>query len=253
MAARFWRGTGTGNWGSTGNWSATSGGATGASVPGVADDVTFDASGNNNCTIDTSARSCLSLTITSGYTSTITHTQQLTVAGNITLGANYTIAGTGLLIVSASSTIVTNGKTWPNNLQINTGTTITINTSNLIVSGSLILAGTVTFAGTNVWNCNTLSHTGVSAFTVTLKESLEYVVTNSFSCFNSRTGSILLFTSAHASTKALLKLNSGATCKCLANFTRIDSSSGRVIRSFNGTITDCVNIVSITDLKTVAG
>ncbi len=43
---RFWvpvGGSGTGDWSNTGHWSATSGGAGGASVPTIADDVFFDA------------------------------------------------------------------------------------------------------------------------------------------------------------------------------------------------------------------
>jgi hypothetical protein len=36
----------------------------------------------------------------------------------------------------------------------------------------------------------------------------------------------------------------------LSNFTRIDASNGRTIRSFNGTITDCLNIVGFTDIAT---
>ena len=47
MATRYWVG-GSGNWNSslTTNWSATSGGAAGASAPGTADDVIFDANSN---------------------------------------------------------------------------------------------------------------------------------------------------------------------------------------------------------------
>ena len=43
MADRYWVPLGTGNWNSTTNWSATSGGASGASVPTSADNVIFDA------------------------------------------------------------------------------------------------------------------------------------------------------------------------------------------------------------------
>jgi hypothetical protein len=47
MAARFWVG-GTGTWSAsnTTNWSATSGGASGASVPGTVDNVFFNAKKN---------------------------------------------------------------------------------------------------------------------------------------------------------------------------------------------------------------
>jgi hypothetical protein len=372
MAARFWRGTGDGNWGSTGNWSATSGGATGASVPTIADDVTFDASGNNNCTINASARSCLSLTITSGFTATITHSQVLTVAGNVTFGANYTIAGSSSMTISAASTITSNGKTWPNNMTWSGGDTKTL-VGNLVIGGSISLptsaslnkttsetftcsginiaanlsgtadiylvggtwtnggitnnnlflqgnitvnsivnygtgtlkyiSGTITttsstlqlnssctidttgmswnnvsanssvitvtlnslltasgtltlqnttFTGTTGFTVGTLTTLNFTNFTVTLKESITYTVTSSLSAFASRVGSILLFTSSHASNKAILTLQNGANCNCLASFTRIDASGGRPIRTFMGTITDCNNIERCDDLFTVA-
>jgi hypothetical protein len=42
MASRYWVG-GTGTWDQTAHWSATSGGAGGASVPTLSDDVIFNA------------------------------------------------------------------------------------------------------------------------------------------------------------------------------------------------------------------
>jgi hypothetical protein len=42
MADRYWVG-GSGNWNSTSKWSATSGGASGASVPTASDNAIFDA------------------------------------------------------------------------------------------------------------------------------------------------------------------------------------------------------------------
>jgi hypothetical protein len=64
MADRFWVG-GAGNWSSTTKWSATSGGASGASVPTSADVAIFDANsgGKFTATVDT-AQSVNSLTIT---------------------------------------------------------------------------------------------------------------------------------------------------------------------------------------------
>jgi hypothetical protein len=64
MANRFWVG-GAGNWSSTTKWSATSGGASGASVPTSADAAIFDANsgGKFTATVDT-AQSVNSLTIT---------------------------------------------------------------------------------------------------------------------------------------------------------------------------------------------
>ncbi len=55
MAARFWVAGGTGNWNDTSNWSATTGGASGASVPGSADTAALDAnSGAGTVTLDIS-------------------------------------------------------------------------------------------------------------------------------------------------------------------------------------------------------
>ena len=258
MAARYWIGTGTGNWGSTGNWSATSGGATGASVPGASDDVTFDGNGNNPCTIDTSSRSCLSLTVAAGFTNTITHTQQLTVGGNITLHSGYTIAGSGLLVISASSTIVTGGKVWPNSVTLSdtTGLTYTINTNAFEITGTLNLGvgASTTFAGTAGFIVGTLSSIDTDASTITLKESITYTINALFSCYLSRVGSVVLFTSAHASTKAnILMPNNGTNiCNVLADFTRIDASGGRSINTFGGTITDCLNVNQYYDYKGTA-
>ena len=70
-------------------------------------------------------------------------------------------------------------------------------------------------------------------------------------CYKSLYQSILTFTSDDGTIKAKLKLNQGATCNVLANFTRIDASGGRSINSFNGIITNCININSFNDLKTI--
>jgi hypothetical protein len=162
MAARYWRGTGDGNWGSGGaggNWSTTSGGATGAAVPTSADDVTFDTNGNNNCTINTSSRVCLSLTVTSGYTATITHSQTLTVSGNVTFNNTHTIAGSSTLAINAASTITMNGQIWPNSLTLNGSAIFTLNT-NLSISGSLVSGGaTINKTTTETLTCYGISQT----------------------------------------------------------------------------------------------
>lgn len=63
MATRFWVG-GTGTWSAsnTANWAATTGGAGGASVPGAADTVTFDANSGTSFTV----------TVDTGYDPTVT-------------------------------------------------------------------------------------------------------------------------------------------------------------------------------------
>jgi hypothetical protein len=379
MAARFWVNGGNGNINSTTNWSDTSGGTSGASVPTSVDDVTFDANGNSNATINGTA-TWLSLTITSGYTATMTHNAVLTVAGDVTFGANYTIAGSSSMTISATSTITSNGKTWSNaitfsgvntktlvgdftigglltisanttlnattsetliatngiiNTQSITGTatikitggtissstlnraysnnliingnvtigtllyvvsnTITFdntggpytvtttgstlhfanitmdtdgitwgtiqsnNTTNSLVINSLLTANTinlnsdsVNFSGTHGFEVNNLINPNITIRTTTLKEGLTYRVNQLFESFLTSFNANTLFISSDPTNRAFLILQNGAICRCRCNFTRIDASGGRPIRSFNGNIVNCVNIVSINDLQTVA-
>ena len=146
-AARYWVvGGSSTNWNATGptNWSATSGGVGNASVPGSADDVTFDGAGTGNTAAVVSATiTVLSFTVTGGYTSTITHNAVLTVAGNVTLNTSYTIAGSSAMTISATSTITSGGKTWPNAMTWSGANTKTIS-GNLTVSGLLTVSSLTT-------------------------------------------------------------------------------------------------------------
>jgi len=106
MASRFWVTGGTGNWNSTTNWSATTGGASGASVPGSSDTATYDASsGAGTATLDISP-DIQTLTCT-GFTGTLafgTNTISLNSTGTIFTGATtMTVTGTPLIICTNSS------------------------------------------------------------------------------------------------------------------------------------------------------
>lgn len=126
-AARFLVPGGDGNWTSITNWSATTGGASGASAPILGDAVTFDsASAATNITLDTSARACTSLAITSGYTGTMTFTNQLSVSGAITLGANMNFAGSGALLSIGGGTLTSSGKTLPQPFKLGSSATTTL-------------------------------------------------------------------------------------------------------------------------------
>lgn len=384
-ASRFWVGGGaSANWSATANtnWSATNAGSNNASVPTTTDDVTFNGSGTtaNTSSIISATITILSLTISSGYTATMTHNALLTIAGNWTFGTSYTVAGTQGVTISSGSSITSNGRTWTLPLTFNGGNTTktligdltvsglfstsnssqtinkttseilrlnggaTINattlgtadiiigggtwtgaggtsfTNNVTLTGTIIINGStvqygggtllnsgatatttgstltlgtnctldtnginwnnitiantlttltnnslltvngtlllnaqanVVFSGTSPFTVGTLSNISTQATTITLKSGLTYTITTGLSSFLTRNGSSLSFTSSDSTLKANLTLNYGATCNCLANFTRINASGGRTINTFNGTVTNCNNINSFNDLITV--
>lgn len=152
MAARFWIGGGTNtNWNAspTTNWAATSGGTTRVAAPTVSDDVTFDGVGTNanTASVISATQSVLSLSFTTGYTNTVTVNAGLTIAGNFTDRTNHTWAGASGLALSATCTITSNGKTWPNAVTMSGTTTKTLS-GNWSITGSLSITGAITLNAT---------------------------------------------------------------------------------------------------------
>lgn len=143
MAQRFWVGGGSSNaWNATAptNWGTASGVQDNASVPTSVDDVIFDGAGAGGNTASTISAiiTVKSLTITTGYTSTMTHNAVLTIAGNWTMNNTHTIAGTSALTVSGTTTITSNGQAWPN--QLNMEATVTLS-GNFTVNGLIAIGG----------------------------------------------------------------------------------------------------------------
>jgi len=101
------------------------------------------------------------------YTNTLTMTSTLQVnGGGIQLGAGMTISGAANLIIGATSTIRSNGKDWPNGIQVSLATlTITLfdnwNAGNLVCGQ--VGNGTQTFNGNNLY----LMNGGVGFSTIT--------------------------------------------------------------------------------------
>lgn len=185
----------------------------------------------------------------------------VTVSGGVVFGVStafktltyvsgtVTTAGSSLNLVTGT-TINTNGITW-NNVVISGSGAISISiTSTLTISGTLTINNgiSLTLGGTHGFVAHTVACNHISSATQTFVNGVTYTITNAFNAFASRTGSILAFTSNHASNKAIITLAQGATCNVLASFTRIDASGGRPIRTFNGTVTDCVNIYPFNDV-----
>jgi hypothetical protein len=130
--------TGTANWNLATSWSTVS--STSATNTGpfpsfpsstTLDPVIFDAN-SSACTVNVLSN-CTSLDFTT-YAATITMTNTLQVHGNIALGVGMGIAGTGTLVIAATSTYTSNGVTWPNTLSLGIGPSITITLASLITT-----------------------------------------------------------------------------------------------------------------------
>jgi hypothetical protein len=143
----IWRnGTGNGLWGTAGNWDT--GVVPTAALAGT--DAIFD-SLSPNCTVNITTAACRNLNFT-GYTNTITMTNSITVGSSssanpnhsVTLSPTMGVAGTGNIITRANgtTTLTSNGKTWPNGLWINNAFTAVNSIATLAdnwVVGSLVL------------------------------------------------------------------------------------------------------------------
>jgi hypothetical protein len=153
MADRYWVG-GTGTWNTTSTtvWSATSGGASGASVPTAADDVFFNGSSGSGTITLTGALLCKSLT-TTGSSFTFTSSGTLTVSGNITLSSTTVWSATGLITINAASTITTNTVTLSCAVTLNATGLITLGSSLTITGIFTFTRGTINLAN-NVLSCN---------------------------------------------------------------------------------------------------
>ncbi len=203
-------------------------------------------------------------TWTGGASSAISN--NLDFAGNVTLGTNVGFGGVTSTMTYISGTITTTSSTLTtsNNVVFNTngitfnnitfGATgnITLNSLLTATGNSTVSAGvSPTFAGSFGFLFANLIINNVNAQTVTLNDAATYTITTSLEAYKSRTGATLTITSDHATNKVVLTLNQGATCNLLANMTRIDASGGRTIRTFNGTVTSCLNVQEFHDLQTI--
>jgi hypothetical protein len=162
MANRFWVG-GTATWTSsaTANWSTTSGGASGASVPGSADTAIFDVNSGAVTATTNYAPSITAVQSTSGFTGTLALGAAITMSGGLQwLGG--TLAGStfGLTMQSFQSNgtgtgSITGSGAWT----INGGGSIAVWTT-ASTGPTYTASGTVSFTGTT--GTNTITTGGLS-------------------------------------------------------------------------------------------
>jgi hypothetical protein len=180
MATYYWIGTSGGTWDTvtTTNWSATSGGAGGAGVPGSADTATFDINSGANTITTSGAISITTLSLSTGFTGTVTFGGGVIVSGIVTqnqgtLNTNgqtcswgqfsATVATTRVLTMGASSITLTAASVTAWNVTTTTGLTISTNTATITAAGAsqTLTMGSVSYNGTSV----VINSTGSFTFT----------------------------------------------------------------------------------------
>lgn len=229
------------NWGTTGNWSQ-------GTVPTASDGhvTTFDGT-SPACTVNTSSRVANTLDFT-GYTGTITMSQQITVSGSVTLALGMTISGSGALLVDATATLTSNGKTWPNalNLGVVSGSQVFTLADNWTVQGLLTLGSTSTtktYNGFQITASAGLTHSGSSgivtgttvivmngtgtitgatttgSFRLSLTINTSGTITFAAAAFNFNTATLTYTAGTVVTTGSTLNILTGATTLAVAGIT----------------------------------
>jgi len=180
----------------TASWSASSGGASGASIPGTSDTAIWDGGGNTNAIIDGATLNVANIWIKSTYTHTVTQNIAVIIAGNFTdsgsdtaswaTGTSGTITFTGSnidTILSCTGTlpgtvVITKG-TWDRAFTLGSGCTINLGASPTSSSAAYYYSSILTNNGTIViasgtWTVNfyflqnngTITHNGTGLTTI---------------------------------------------------------------------------------------
>lgn len=202
MANRYWvGGTGTWNTTSTTNWSASSGGASGASVPTAADSVFFDQATTYTVTM-TGALACLDITVSAGTVTFATGTSPtLAVSGSMSLKTGTVWNSTGTITFNSTSTgktVTTNGVTISGSVVFDgvgggwtLGSALTLAFSrNVTVTNGTFNTGNynVTAMSFNSSNSNTRTVT-LGSSTITLSRDFN-ITTSTNLTFNANTSTI---------------------------------------------------------------
>jgi hypothetical protein len=243
MADRYWVG-GTGNWdnSNTASWSATSGGAGGASIPTISDNVFLNASSGGG-TISCSFFNCLNFN-TTGFTGTVTlgGATQMNVYGSYTVGSTTTISSSwgssGYGLVLNGSGTIDIAPDFPTFISLNGSYTLARNL-NLTVTNNYIEHNSGTFT-TNNFNVTAASYTctgssartlnmGSGTWTLTSPSSFLWTVSGTNFVVNSQTSTINLLNTTPFGTRTFL--GGGAS---YYNLTISGGTSTSSITSFTG-------------------
>ena len=144
-----WTGAVSSSWNNAANWAAD---GTGSGIPTTSTDAVFSSTSSVQCNVDTATAVCRNLLFNggTGFAGTINMQNNITVGAGNTAGQNqsvtlsqasagFAVTGTGGIIVRANgtTTLTSNGKTWPNNLSLSTIQVTTISTVTLVDSWTI--------------------------------------------------------------------------------------------------------------------
>ena len=270
MANRFWVG-GTAAWDATvgTKWSATSGGAGGASVPTVADDVFFDRALTYTVTI-TTTRVCRSITVSAG-TVTFAGTGTLNVRGSMDLRAGTIWNATGLITFSAlaadgGKTVITNGTvinspitfngvggnwTLGSNLTLGANLTTTLTTGTILLSGYTLTTGIFSSSGSAARSITFGTGTIVLSNS-TVATVLSMATATGFTCDNTSAGGFIVPGAGNTNMKTLVFGTTGGSTTNAPNLTNGSNTDSVYINITDGswfnTLTSTNNAATINKL-----
>jgi len=177
----------------------------------------------------------------------------ITLSGSVQYGSGTFTHVVGSMITTGA-TISFTGSTYnsPGTFWDNVNVTGTMTLYSTLSAYEMTLMGNVTFAGTHAISVSFLyNNQAGTAATITFQEGLYYYIEQGFFGYQTRIGAILHFTSSSATNRAFFTLLSDTEINLLASFTRMEAI-GRPVRTFNGTVTDCINIFEFHDIPTMA-
>lgn len=265
MANRYWvGGTGTWNTTSTTNWSASSGGASGASVPTAADSVFFDQAGTYTVTC-TGALTCNDITVSAGTVTFATGTSPtFAVSGSMSLRTGTVWNATGTITFNATTTgktITTNGTSLSGAVTLNgVGGEWTLGSALTLTGVFTVTNGNFLTGNYNLTSSNSFSATGSAIRSISFGSSTVSVTSMSLGTgitFNAGTSQINLsqttgslpsgftfynvtFTSPPNTTGASFSLGSNNTFNNLTIAARTTTGTGGFSigdTTINGTLT----------------
>jgi len=288
MANRYWVG-GAGNWSDTARWSTTSGGASGASVPGAADTAIFNASSDSGVNYAATVNSTItiaSLELSNEFDLTIGTAENLTVStstvvtmknstysaiisGNTTLGA--VTHTTGTLDIGGNTVTMTSYTATSGTRKLAFGTNGTINvTGNNATVWAITVTGTSIITGTGTVNLTysggvgtrTIDHdpgAGTTLASFKVSAGTDIVVFSTNNSFNALdfTGFSGTWTNNAITLAGSLTVSSGMTVSAGTGTLTMDSTGSRNITSngktldFPLTITGTGGTVTLQDALTI--